>query len=46
MWATIFRSVATFRGYSMVLVEKDPKIPKYENVLKDTEADKEKDKTM
>ena len=26
--ATKFRSVATLRGYSMILVEKDPKIPK------------------
>ena len=30
----------------MKLVEKDPKIPKHDKVLKDTEADKEKEKTM
>ena len=36
--ATKFRSVATLRGYSMILMEKDPKIPKHYNVLKDTEA--------
>ena len=28
----------------MILVEKDPKIPKHDKVLKDTEADKEKEK--
>ena len=44
MWAIKFRSGATLRGYSMILVEKDPKIPKHNKVLKDTEADKEKEK--
>ena len=43
-WATKFRSSATVRGNSMILVEKDPKIPKHNKVLKDTEADKEKEK--
>ena len=28
----------------MILVEKDPKIPKHDKVLKDTEVDKEKEK--
>ena len=42
-WATTFRSAATLSGYCMVLVEKDPKIPKYDKVFKDTEADKEKE---
>ena len=28
----------------MILAEKDPKIPKHDKVLKDTEADKEKEK--
>ena len=31
-------------GYSMILVEKNPKISKHDKVLKDTEADKEKEK--
>ena len=44
MWATKFRSEATLRGYSMILVEKDPKLPKHDKVLKDTEADNEKKK--
>ena len=44
MWATKFRSAATLRGYSMILVEIDPKIPKHNKVLKDTESDKEKEK--
>ena len=43
-WATKFRSAATLRGYSMIPVEKDPKIPKHNKVLKDTEADTEKEK--
>ena len=30
-------------GYSMILVEKDPKIPKHDKVLKDTETDREKE---
>ena len=42
--ATKFRSEATLRGYSMILVEKDPKLPKHDKVLKDTEADNEKKK--
>ena len=41
-WATKFRSAATLRGYSKILLEKDPKIPKHDKVLRDTEADKEK----
>ena len=45
MWATKFRSAATLRGSSMILVEKDPNIPKCDKVLKDTEADKEKEKS-
>ena len=44
MWTTKFRSAPTLSGYSMMLVEKDPKIPKHDKVLKDTEADKEKEK--
>ena len=44
MRATKFRSAATLRDYSMILVEKDPKITKYNKVLIDTEADKEKEK--
>ena len=44
MWATKFRSAATLRGYSMIFVEKDPKIPKNNKVLKDTKVDKEKEK--
>jgi len=43
-WATKFRSVATFRGYSTILVEKDPKIPKHDKILKDTDTDREKEK--
>ena len=43
-WATKSRSAATLRGYSMILVEKDPKIPKHYKILKYTEADKEKEK--
>ena len=43
-WATKFRSAATLRGYSTMIVEKDPKIPIHDKVLKDTEADKEKEK--
>ena len=42
--ATKFRSAAMLRGYSMVLVEKDHKIPKYNKILKDTETDREKKK--
>ena len=42
MLATKFRSAAILRGYSMILAEKDPKIPKHEKVLKDIEDDKEK----
>ena len=42
-WATKFRSAATLRGYSMILVKKGPNIPKHDKVLKDTEADKEKE---
>ena len=30
----------------MILVEKDPKIPKNNKILKDTEADKEKEKLL
>ena len=44
MWATKFRSAAILEGYSIVSTEKDPKIPKHDKVLKDTEADKEKEK--
>ena len=46
MWVTKFRSAATLRGYSMILVEKDPKIPKHDKVLKDkdTDTDKENEK--
>ena len=44
MLATKFRSAAILRGYSMILAEKDSKIPKYDKVIKDTEADKEKEK--
>ena len=44
MWATKFRSATTLRGCSMILVEKDPKIPKHNMILKDTEANKEKGK--
>ena len=43
MWATKFRPAVTLGGYSMILVEKDP-IPNQNKVLKDTEADKEKEK--
>ena len=43
-WATKFRSAATLRVYSIILVEKDPKIPKHDKILRDTEADKEKEK--
>ena len=43
-WATKFRSAATLRGYRLIPVEKDPKIPKHDKVLKDTEADIEKEK--
>ena len=42
--ATKFRLVATLRGYSMILVEKDPKIPKHDKILKDTETEREKEK--
>ena len=42
--ATKFRSAATLRGYSMILLEKDSKIPKHDKVLKDTETDREKEK--
>ena len=31
-WATKFNSAATLRGYSMMLVEKDPKIPKHDKI--------------
>ena len=34
MWATKFRSAATQRDYSMILVDKDPKIPKHNKVLR------------
>ena len=43
-WATKFRSTAKLRGYSHILVEKDPKIPKHDKVLKDNEPDREKEK--
>ena len=44
-WAFKFRSVAILKGYSMILVEKGPKIPKHDKALKDTKAaDKEKEK--
>ena len=43
-WATKFRSAAMLGGYSMILVEKDPKIPKHDKVLKDTETNREKEK--
>ena len=43
-WATKFRLAATLRGYNMILVEKDPKIPNYDKVLNDTETDREKEK--
>ena len=46
MWATKFRSAATLRGYSMILVEKDLNIPKHNKVLKDTETDREKEKLL
>ena len=37
--------MASLRGYSIVLTDKDPKLPKKnDKVLKDTEADKEKEK--
>ena len=32
------------RGYSTILVEKDPKIPKHNKILKDTDTDREKEK--
>ena len=35
MWATKSRSAATLKGYNIVLIEKDPKIPKHDKVLKD-----------
>ena len=40
-WETKFSSAVTLRGYSMMLVERDPKIIKRKKVLKDTKADKE-----
>ena len=43
-WATKFRLAATLRGYSTILVEKDPKIPKHDKILKDTDTDREKEK--
>ena len=43
-WATKFKSAAKVRGYSMILVEKDSKIPKHDKILKDTDTDREKEK--
>ena len=41
-WAKKFLSAATLRGYNIVLTKKDPKVPKQDLVLKDTEANKRK----
>ena len=41
-WAKKFISAATLRGYNIVLTEKDPKVPKHDLILKDTESDKRK----
>ena len=43
-WASKLKSAATLRGYSMILVEKEPKIPKHNKILKDTDTDREKEK--
>ena len=44
MWVTKFRTPATLRGYSLILVEKKPKKSKHNKILKDTKADKEIEK--
>ena len=41
-WTKKFLLAATLRGYNIVLTETDPKVPKQDLVLKDTEVDKRK----
>ena len=38
-WAKTFMSVATLRGYNIVLMEDNPKVPRQSKVLKDTDKE-------
>ena len=38
-WAKKFISAATLRGYNIVLTENDPKVPKHNKVLRDTDKE-------
>ena len=38
-WAKKFMSAATLRGYNIVLMEDDPKVPRQSKVLKDMDKD-------
>ena len=38
-WAKKFKAAATLQGYSSVLTEANPKVPKHNKVLKDTDKE-------